>query len=140
MKVRVALVVACTLAIPAAGCAKGPILHHYDGGVRPLSEVAMVQLPINLEVLRINGAAPRFPFTRPAQVQFPPGPHNFQVRFADAGAWAAGGPILLHADAVTVPLMLEAGHTYEFKVVAGGKTWHPRVVDKTAGMAVFPRK
>lgn len=55
MPVRWTRLLPLILALLLGACARGQVMYLYEGKTRPTSEVAVVRVPMELEVLRING-------------------------------------------------------------------------------------
>lgn len=104
----------CTLLL--AACSSQPI-KLYSGPERPAEQLAVVKLPVELELLSINGKPVDAPFALlgmgDRQLQLLPGRYQLLVFYENIWETSGDSHTTIQSKPVTLTMTLETGHTYQ---------------------------
>ncbi len=110
-------VILLSLVLMLSACAQNPVRKLYEGEQRPESEIAVVRVPIELEIMRINGErieglnalfSPQH-----KDLHLLPGEYRILAYYKDLWELSGDGHDVVKTDPALFVVNAKAGHTYE---------------------------
>lgn len=118
MRTLIKVILLLSLTLIFAGCSNAPI-KLYPGDTLPASQLAVIAVPSDLEILSLNGkevpAANRLLGTKDRQLHLQPGNYQLLVFYKRIWQTSAESHETIHSNPIKFDLSLQANHTYQIQ-------------------------
>jgi len=120
LSIRYILLAFSLLSLVACSNVKGPVIG-YDGPQRPVDEIALVKIPVEIDLDKLDGRKYALPHKQTGnyELHIEQGRHNLIVRFEtdrfEKDGWPEYTEMLIKSDYMVLQCEFVKGHTYQIE-------------------------